>query len=98
MWDTHIIHHTRTDYTVIDLLGDIGGIQYMFVSMVGFLFLSFSEFNLFLDAFNNLFHLKDRDNALLFNQQNKNQKIDLSGYKFKKEKNKPISFSYYQSI
>jgi hypothetical protein len=51
----------------VDLLGDIGGISYLFTSFLGFFFLSISEFGVFIDAFNILFKLKEGDAMLLFN-------------------------------
>ena len=80
MEDTIKIKHTRSDYNFVDLLGDLGGLQYMLASFIGFFFLALSEFNIFIEIFDKLFHLKDSENELLFNVK-KEVKMDLSKFK-----------------
>jgi hypothetical protein len=65
-YDTLAISHSRKDYNFIDLLGDIGGINYLFSSIVSFFFVALSEFNLLIDVFNILFRLKESDAKNLF--------------------------------
>ena len=79
--DTVEVKHIRSDYNIIDLLGDLGGLQYMVASLIGIFFLALSEFNIFIEMFDKLFHLKDTDNKLLFNLEKKKSNIDLSKFK-----------------
>tara|TARA_B110000285_G_scaffold229148_1_gene293352 strand:+ start:335 stop:568 length:234 start_codon:yes stop_codon:yes gene_type:complete len=60
------IQHSRKDYNFIDLLGDIGGLSFIFTTLVSFFFLALSEFGLILNAFNTMFKLKDEDAKFLF--------------------------------
>ena len=69
--DTVEIKHTRSDYNIVDFLGDLGGIQYMLATLIGFFFFALSEFNLFIEIFDKLFHLKDSENELLFDVKTK---------------------------
>ena len=79
--DTVEVKHIRSDYNIIDLLGDLGGLQYMVASLIGIFFLALGEFNIFIEMFDKLFHLKDTDNKLLFNLEKKKSNIDLSKFK-----------------
>ena len=88
MEDTIKIKHTRSDYNFVDLLGDLGGLQYMLASFIGFFFLALSEFNIFIEIFDKLFHLKDSENELLFNVK-KEVKMDLSKFKNVAQKSHP---------
>ena len=88
MEDTIKIKHTRSDYNFVDLLGDLGGLQYMLASFIGFFFLALSEFNIFIEFYDKLFHLKDSENELLFNVKKK-VKIDLSKFKNVSQNNHP---------
>ena len=65
-FDTHRIQHARKDYGFIDLLGDIGGINYIFISGFGFFLLTLSEFSFLADVFNHLFILNKDDKWNLF--------------------------------
>jgi hypothetical protein len=60
------ILHSRKDYNFIDLLGDIGGLSFIFTTLVSFFFLALAEFGLILNAFNTIFKLKDDDAKILF--------------------------------
>ena len=46
------IKHSRKDYNFIDLLGDIGGISFLFTSLLGFFLTAIAEFGLIISAFN----------------------------------------------
>ena len=59
--------HTRKDYALIDLLGDIGGIQTLLISIFAIFFVEISEFLMLIDLFNFMFKLKESDALLLFN-------------------------------
>jgi len=66
-FETVQIQHSRKDYNVVDMLGDIGGIQYIFFKLFGWVLLAFSQFNMIMDSFNILFKLNERDQKLIFN-------------------------------
>jgi len=90
-FETVEITHSRSEYNFIDLLGDVGGIQYVFEASIGFIFVSFAQFNMIFTAFNYLFKLKEQDALLLFDHETTFQKkspINVSMQKFdlKKEK------------
>jgi hypothetical protein len=65
--ETVQIQHSRRDYNIVDLLGDIGGIQYIFVVLFSWLLMAFSKFNMIMDSFNTLFKLNEHHQKLIFN-------------------------------
>lgn len=64
--DKYNIKHSRKEYDVIDLLGDVGGIQNILSLIVGFIFLSISEYGFIINAFNKFFILSEKDRLNLF--------------------------------
>jgi hypothetical protein len=60
--------HSRKEYDVIDLLGDIGGIQNILVILIGWFFLALSEYMMIMDAFNRVFVLDEKDRLDLYLQ------------------------------
>ena len=51
---------------MIDLLGDIGGIQNILVILFGWILMQLSEYQMFIDAFNRIFELDEKDRLDLF--------------------------------
>ena len=58
--------HSRKEYDVIDLLGDIGGVQNILVILFGWFLLALSEYSMFMNAFNKIFELEAKDRLDLF--------------------------------
>lgn len=53
----------------------------MVASILGIFFFALSEFKIFMEIFNKVFHLKENESKLLFNINNNRAKIDLSKFK-----------------
>lgn len=68
IYDTNAVYHERFDYNVLELLGDIGGIQNVLEIAFGTFFFAIGEFNFLLSVFNSIFILNKEDKLQLFNQ------------------------------
>ena len=56
--------HSRSVYTLLDLLGDYGGLQEMFFLILGFFIAPFSEHSFVLNAIKKLYLVKTEDPTL----------------------------------
>ena len=58
------ILHSRSVYTLLDLLGDYGGLQEMFFLLLSFFIAPFSEHSFVLSAIKKLYLVKTEDRTL----------------------------------
>jgi hypothetical protein len=59
-----MVLHSRSVYTLLDLLGDYGGLQEMFFLLLGFFIAPFSEHSFVLSAIKKLYLVKTEDKTL----------------------------------
>ena len=58
IFDQHSVQYKRVSYNVLDLIGDIGGVFELFVSLCGILFNSIAEHSFVLSAMKKIFLIK----------------------------------------
>ena len=71
------LFHERTEYSILDLFGEFGGVMEFFFVIGGILLSSYSEYNFILKALRKLYMVKTRDDNLFV--KHAEHKVDEHG-------------------
>ena len=78
------LFHERTEYSILDLFGEFGGVMEVFFVIGGILLASYSDYNFNIKALRKLYMVKTRDDNLFVKQTE--HKADEQKDKHKKSK------------
>lgn len=76
-FDQIFTKHKRTQYNLIDILGDVGGVLELLIFIFGVVMYPWSEFSFLTKALQRLYLARTKKESLFIKKKNKNKKVKV---------------------